>query len=133
MKIRTQFKSMLLIAISTFTTFSLTGCGTSGLDPNKFEVILNEEFHQGAPGMIMDKYYPILTIRSIDSTPISVNAVSVNDGRCSFTKTEYGQNIEFPQHFQIGQVLKLYLRCSVDSVVKVDVDTDQGAGSYSFK
>lgn len=108
--------------------FGLQGC-ISGLSPDTFEVTLDSEY---SPGIISDRTYTILQIRSLISEPISVTNVQVNDGRCSYSK-RYGDEIKLPVHFQIGQVFTLYLKCPYDSVVKVDVDTDQGAASYSFK
>ncbi|MDR7016090.1 hypothetical protein [Acinetobacter sp. 3657] len=111
----------------------ISGC-SGGLNPNQLELNLNEEYYPGLVGGVYGKYHTVLTIRSIDSAPISVTKVNVNNGRCSYTK-KFDREIEvqFPQHFQIGQSLRLYLKCPFNSVVKVDVETDQGAASYSFK
>ncbi|MDM1018871.1 hypothetical protein QSV37_00875 [Acinetobacter sp. VNK23] len=106
----------------------LTGCG-SGFNPDVLEVNLNTEY---SPGGLYDRTYVILTIRSIDSEPIAVTSVKVNDGRCAYTG-RYNDPIRLPAYFQIGQSLQLYLRCSYDAVVKVDVETDRGTASYSFK
>ena len=107
----------------------LTGC-SSGLNSDRLEVSLNTEYH--SVGELYSQTFVILTIRSIDSKPIAVTNVSVNDGRCGYTG-RYKQPIKLPAYFQIGQSLQLYLNCPVDSVVKVDLETDQGEASYSFK
>lgn len=125
---KTLMKSMFLTSICTISGLTLSGC-SFGLNPDALEVSLNSEY---SPGVFSDRTYTILSIRSINSEPITVTAVNVNDGRCGYSQ-RYGNNVKLPAHFQIGQVLTLYLKCSYDSVVKVDVETDQGDASYSFK
>lgn len=125
---KTLMKAIAFTSIFIISGLTLSGCSSS-LDPDTFEVTLNTEFSQG---ILSDRTYTILSIRSINSKPIAVTAVNVNDGRCSYSK-RYGDNVKLPAHFQIGQVLTLYLKCPYDSVVKVDVETDQGGASYSFK
>lgn len=123
-----QFIKTTLLPALACTALTLSGC-SSGLDPNTFEVTLNSEY---APGIISDRTYTILQIRSLSSEPISMHSVQVNNGHCGYSK-RYGDEIKLPVHFQIGQVFTLYLKCPYDAVVKVDVDTDQGAANYSFK
>ena len=125
---KTLIKTAVLSALMGLSALTLTGC-SSGLDPNTFEVTLNSEY---SPGITSDRTYTILQIRSLVSEPISVNNVQVNDGRCVYSN-RYGDEIKLPVHFQIGQVFTLYLKCPYDAVVKVDVETEQGAASYSFK
>lgn len=93
------------------------------------EVTLNTEY---SPGGLYDRTYVILTIRSLDANPITLNKVDVNNGRCGYT-ARYRNPIQLPAHFQMGQALELYLNCSYESIVKVDIETDQGAASYRFK
>lgn len=121
------FKIMMLSSLLCIPLL-FTGC-SGGLNPNQFELNLNEQYHPG-----FGQYYAVLTIRSIDSEPISITKVDVNNGRCGYTQLfDSKRQIQFPQHFQIGQSLRLYLKCPFNSVVKVDVETDRGAASYSFK
>lgn len=75
---------------------------------------------------------PQLTIRSLESEPITINSVAVNAGQCRYASFFY-RPIEFPIHLKIGQAKNLYLYCSYDSVVKVDIETDRGNVTYSFK
>ncbi len=123
-------KRLMKLILPTLITLPLmlTGCGSS-FNPDVLEVNLNTEY---SPGGLYDRTYVILTIRSIDAEPIAVTNVNVNNGRCSYTG-RYNDPIKLPAYFQIGQSLQLYLRCSYDAVVKVDIETDQGSASYSFK
>ncbi|MCH7337630.1 hypothetical protein [Acinetobacter sp. NIPH 2699] len=125
-----KFKIMMIASFLSIPLL-ISGC-SSGLDPNRFEVNLAEENNPSFMGRGFGLIDNVLTIRSIDSAPISVTKVDVNNGRCSYTK-QFDREIKFPQHFQIGQSLRLYLKCPFNSVVKVDIETDQGAASYSFK
>ncbi len=44
------------------------------------------------------------------------------------------RSLEYPQHFKMGQRLRLKLTdCSYSNVVQVDVETDKGTASYSFQ
>lgn len=121
-------KTAAFAAATAVSALALSGCN-SGLSPDTFEVMLDSEY---SPGIISDRTYTILSIRSLIAEPISVTGVAVNGGRCTYSQ-RYGKEIGLPAHFQMGQVLTLYLKCPYDSVVKVDVDTDQGGASYSFK
>lgn len=118
----------LLIPTCTLIAISLSGCGPS-LNPNSMELNIHNEDSPGGWGA---RTYTILTIRSLESDPITLNKVDVNNGRCSYTG-RYRDPINLPAHFQIGQSLQLYLACSSDSVVKVDIETDKGNASYNFK
>lgn len=121
-------KKLMLSAVITLP-LTLSGCGTSGFNPDRMEVNLNTEYSEGG---LYNRTYVILTLRSLDSDPITLNKVDVNNGRCSYSG-RYNDPIKLPAYFQIGQSLQLYLRCSYDAVVKVDIETDQGSASYSFK
>ena len=121
-------QAAVLVTIAAISAISLWGC-SSGLRPETFEVTLNSEY---SPGITFDRTYTILTIRSLIADPISVTEVAVNQGCCRYTQ-RYGKAISLPAHFQMGQVLTLYLQCPSDSIVQVDVETDQGSASYSFK
>lgn len=107
---------------------ALSGCDGTGLNPDAFEVSLNNQYRN----VLSDRIDTVLTIRSIESDPIAVSKVNVNNGRCHYTG-RYNDQIKLPAYFQIGQSLQLYLNCSADAVVKVDVETDKGAASYTFK
>lgn len=117
-----------LLPILLILPLSLSGCGTE-FNPERMEVTLNTEY---SPGGLYDRTYVILTIRSLDANPITLNKVDVNNGRCGYT-ARYRNPIQLPAHFQMGQALELYLNCSYESIVKVDIETDQGAASYHFK
>ena len=119
----------LMLSAAIALPLTLSGCGTSGFNPDRMEVNLNTEYSEGG---LYNRTYVILTLRSLDSEPITLNKVDVNNGRCSYTG-RYNDPIKLPAYFQIGQSLQLYLRCSYEAVVKVDIETDQGAASYSFK
>lgn len=58
------------------------GCN-SGLSPDTFEVMLDSEY---SPGIISDRTYTILSIRSLIAEPISVTGVAVNGGRCTYSQ-----------------------------------------------
>ncbi|OTG86977.1 hypothetical protein B9T31_05005 [Acinetobacter sp. ANC 4558] len=110
---------ILLISIST-----LTACGSSSLDPDTFSVEIsvqdNSNWWSGAQTV------SVLMIRSNVAEQIEVTNVTVNNGQCGY------QNINFPRYFQMGQILKLQLKCHVNNVVQVDVETTQGQLSYQF-
>ena len=67
----------LLLPVLITLPLMLTGCG-SGFNPDHMEVNLNTEYSQGG---LYDRTYVILTLRSVDSTPITLNKVDVNNGR----------------------------------------------------
>ncbi len=124
-------KSLRIYAIimTVVLGFGITAC-SFGLDPDKFEVELHSEY---SPGILRDYQYTKLTIRSLSSDPISLSNVTVNEGRCQYGGRYRGSKINLPAHFQMGQSLTLYLNCSYDAIVKVDLETDQGDASYRFK
>lgn len=116
----------LMLPLLAALPLSLSGC--SGLNPDALEVTLGTAYTSG----LYDRTETVLRIRSVDSNPITVTGVEVNNGRCGYTD-RYSGKINLPAHFQIGQSLELYVKCSYDAVVKVDVETDRGTASYSFK
>lgn len=124
-------KSLRIYAImmTVVLGFGLTAC-SFGLDPDQFEVELHSEY---SPGILRDYQYTKLTIRSLSSEPISLNEITVNEGRCQYSGRYRGSKIKLPAYFQMGQSLTLYLNCSYDAIVKVDLETDQGNASYRFK
>lgn len=118
MKIFIRSFFMILISMST-----LTACGSS-LDPNTFSVQTSvEDTSNWWAGY---QTTSVLTIRSNVAEQVDVTNVTVNNGQCGY------QNIEFPRYFQMGQVLKLQLKCHVSNVVQVNVETTEGQLSYSF-
>ena len=124
----TFFKSTLL-AVTAATGMMLTGCSSS-LDPNTFTVELNVE--DTSNWYAQNQTATVLTIRSNSPDHIDATNVSINNGQCSYEG--YRREIQYPQIFKMGQVLKLQLTgCGYNNVVKVDVETEQGTASYSFQ
>ena len=124
----TFFKSTLL-AVTAATGMMLTGCSSS-LDPNTFTVELNVE--DTSNWYAQNQTATVLTIRSNSPDNIDATNVSINNGQCSYEG--YRREIQYPQIFKMGQVLKLQLTgCGYNNVVKVDVETEQGTASYSFQ
>lgn len=121
-------KPMLLTAVVAIVGL-FTGCSSS-LDPNTFTTEVGMEdtsnFWSG------NSASSILTIRSNSADKIQVTNVKINNGQCGY-KDRYNSEIKFPQHFKMGNVLKVYLKCGYSNVVQVDVETDQGTASYSFQ
>lgn len=124
----TFFKSTLL-AVTAATGMMLTGCSSS-LDPNTFTVELNVE--DTSNWYAQNQTATVLTIRSNSPDNIDATNVSINNGQCSYEG--YRREIQYPQIFKMGQVLKLQLTgCGYNNVVQVDVETEQGKASYSFQ
>ncbi|MCJ8161985.1 hypothetical protein [Acinetobacter zhairhuonensis] len=120
------FKPMLLLMTAGLL---LTGCA-SGLDPNTFTVELNTE--DTSNWWSGSQVANVITIRSNIPEPISVTNVSINNGQCNYEG--YRRKVDYPQHFKMGQRLRLQLKgCSYDNVVRVDVETENGTASYSFQ
>ena len=120
MKIFIRTFLILLISIST-----LTACGSSSsLDPDTFKVQISvEDTSNWWSGY---QTTSMLIIRSNVPEQVEVTNVAVNNGQCGY------QNVNFPVYFQMGQVLKLALKCHVNNVVQVNVETTEGQLSYSF-
>ena len=124
----TFFKSTLL-AVTAAAGILLTGCSSS-LDPNTFTVELNVE--DTSNWYAQNQTATVLTIRSNSPDNIDATNVSINNGQCSYEG--YRREIQYPQIFKMGQVLKLQLTgCGYNNVVQVDVETEQGTASYSFQ
>ncbi|QIC67959.1 hypothetical protein [Acinetobacter schindleri] len=124
----TFFKSSLL-AVTATTGMMLTGCNSS-LDPNTFTVELNVE--DTSNWYAQNQTATVLTIRSNSPDNIDATNVSINNGQCSYEG--YRREIQYPQIFKMGQVLKLQLTgCGYNNVVQVDIETKQGTASYSFQ
>ena len=124
----TFFKSTLL-AVTAATGMMLTGCSSS-LDTNTFTVELNVE--DTSNWYAQNQTATVLTIRSNSPDNIDATNVSINNGQCSYEG--YRREIQYPQIFKMGQVLKLQLTgCGYNNVVQVDVETEQGKASYSFQ
>lgn len=119
-----QSKKIIPI-LAIFSAIFLSSC-SSGLDPKAMELTLNTKEGWG------DYTYTVLTIRSLKSEPITLTKATVNNGRCSYSGP-FSAPLKLPRYFEIGQTLNLYLKCSADDVVKVDLETNQGDLTYSFK
>ena len=122
------FKSILL-AVTAGAGMMLSGCGSS-LDPNTFSVEMNVE--DTSNWYAQNQVAHVITIRSNSPDPIDVTNVLINNGECSYEG--YRRSLEYPQHFKMGQRLRLKLTgCGYDNVVRVDVETEKGTASYSFQ
>ena len=70
-------------------------------------------------------------MKAITEKPIEVTNVTVNNGQCSYIG--HDKRINFPLHFQMGQIARLRLeKCSFSNVVQVDIETTKGNASYQF-
>lgn len=117
--IRTFFMILLLIG-------TLTACGStsSSLDPDTFSVQTSvEDTSNWWAGY---QTASVLIIRSNVPEQVDVTNVTVNNGQCTY------QHMDFPRYFQMGQMLKLQLKCHVSNVVRVEIETTEGTLSYSF-
>ena len=124
-----QLLKPLLLAVTTTTGIMLSGCN-AGLDPNTFRVEL--DVIDTSNWYAQNQSATVLTIRSDSAEPIDVTNVLINNGECSYEG--YRRSLEYPQHFKMGQRLRLKLTgCGYDNVVRVDVETDKGTASYSFQ
>ena len=124
-----QLLKPLIFAVTTTTGIMLSGCN-AGLDPNTFTVEL--DVIDTSNWYAQNQSATVLTIRSNIAEPIDVSHVSVNHGQCRYEG--YRRSLEYPQHFKMGQRLRLKLTdCSYSNVVQVDVETDKGTASYSFQ
>ena len=124
-----QLLKPLLFAVTTTTGIMLSGCN-AGLDPNTFTVEL--DVIDTSNWYAQNQSATVLTIRSDSAEPIDVTNVLINNGECSYEG--YRRSLEYPQHFKMGQRLRLKLTgCGYDNVVRVDVETDKGTASYSFQ
>lgn len=122
-------KPILLTTFFAASGWMLSGCSSS-LDPNTFTVELNVE--DTSNWYAQNQTVTVLTIRSNSPDNIDATNVSINNGQCSYEG--YRREIQYPQIFKMGQVLKLQLTgCGYNNVVQVDVETEQGTASYSFQ
>lgn len=121
-------KPILLSSILSALGLALFGC-SSGLDPNTFSAEINVEdtsnFWSG------NSSATVLKIRSNVADDVEVTNVKINNGQCGYAD-RYNTEIKFPQHFKMGNISKLYLKCSYNNVIQVDVETTNGTASYSF-
>ena len=124
-----RFFKPILLAVTVTAGMLLSGC-SSCLDPNIFTVEL--DVIDTSNWYAQNQSATVLTIRSNIAEPIDVSHVSVNHGQCRYEG--YRRSLEYPQHFKMGQRLRLKLTdCSYSNVVQVDVETDKGTASYSFQ
>ena len=124
-----RFFKPILLAVTVTAGMLLSGC-SSGLDPNTFTVEL--DVIDTSNWYAQNQSATVLTIRSNIAEPIDVSHVSVNHGQCRYEG--YRRSLEYPQHFKMGQRIRLKLTdCSYSNVVQVDVETDKGTASYSFQ
>lgn len=115
------------VLFSISLALHLTGCGST-LNTRDLEVNLEQEYSNG----FYERIDTVLIVRSLESEAVTINQLQVNNGQCSYSHL-IGNPVKFPKQLEIGQSLKVYLKCHYDSVVKVDIETDQGVQSYSFK
>ena len=117
-------KTLGFTALFSLSALTLQGC-SSGLEPDTFSVELNEmDYGSRNPPAV-------ITIRSNIAEPIEVTNVTVNNGQCSYIG--HDKRINFPLHFQMGQIARLRLeKCSFSNVVQVDIETTKGNASYQF-
>lgn len=117
-------KTLGFTALLSLSALTLQGC-SSGLEPDTFSVELNE--------MVYGTWNrpAVITIRSNIAEPIEVTNVTVNNGQCSYIG--HDKRINFPLHFQMGQIFRLRLKqCNFSNVVQVDIETTKGNASYQF-
>lgn len=123
-------KPILLTTFFTASGWMLSGCSSS-LDPNTFTVELNV-VEDTSNWYAQNQTATVLTIRSNSPDNIDATNVSINNGQCSYEG--YRREIQYPQIFKMGQVLKLQLKgCGYNNVVQVGIETKQGTASYSFQ
>ena len=117
-------KTLGFTVLLSLSALTLQGC-SSGLEPDTFSVELNEmDYGSRNPPAV-------ITIRSNIADPIEVTNVTVNNGQCSYIG--HDKRINFPLHFQMGQIARLRLeKCSFSNVVQVDIETTKGNASYQF-
>jgi hypothetical protein len=116
-------KLIQMIFLVTMSLFLFTAC-SSGLDPDTFstEVSVQDDSNWWSGYRTV----AVLTIRSNVGEEIQVDNVTINNGQCEY------QPISFPRYFKMGQTLRLKLKCGIDNVVRVDIETPKGNAQYSF-
>jgi len=119
-----MMKKLIQIIVLVMMSLSLlTACGAS-LDPDTFsaEVSVQDDSNWWSGYRTV----AVLTLRSNVAEEIQVDNVTINHGQCEY------QPIDFPRYFKMGQTLRLKLKCGMNNVVRVDVETPKGNVQYSF-
>lgn len=120
---KTLMKLMLLLSTLMASACALTGCdeispSQTEAEENPFSIVIGERSDAS------------ISIQNISSGPITLNEVTVNNGGC---RTEWFTQ-SGSKTFQMGDFLYGYtIPCKAANVIQVDVKTDRGNFSYSFR
>jgi hypothetical protein len=109
-----------------YMLWGLSACSTHQSAPISVNINLEENPAYQYQGEYAALYYSYIHIQStVDQ--ISINRVSINRGNCPISFWVYkNPNLKF------GQEMKAVLRCDMEQVREVTVETDQGEFTFNF-
>ncbi|WP_300521812.1 hypothetical protein [Alcanivorax sp.] len=111
----------MTFAAATLLALGLTGCSS---EPDFMEV--GSLTKPDAFGM--GTYLNYVTIRSL-TEELEIQDLTVNRGNCRVLK--YSGRSQLPKTISYGETTKVQVNNDCD-ILEVDIETDQGAGTYSF-